>query len=73
MLSETDWTIPLLNPSRQCSVLLTVSLLVPYISDLRDVLNHTLDVLKLHAAAGDPLEMAAGKANVQCVEALVEG
>ena len=50
----------------------TISLLVPYISDLRDGLNHALDYLKLPSRAYDPVENVGIKAVIPCVEALVE-
>ena len=45
-----------------------VSLLVPYIRDLRDGLNNALDFLTLPAPADDPVEITARKAAVPCVE-----
>lgn len=52
----------------------TISLLVPYIRDLRDGLdpNHALDDLKLPSPADDLVEVVAKKAAIQCVEALVK-
>ena len=50
----------------------TVSLLVPYISDLEDGLNHASDYLKLLAPANDPVEIATKRAMIPCVNALIE-
>lgn len=49
-----------------------VSLLVLYIIDLRDGVNHALDDLKLPAPADDPEEIAAKRTAILCVEVLVE-
>ena len=82
LLSETDRTVlrlpkPVMEPFMAALKVLegkkymAVSLLGHYISDLRDRLNHPLDYLELPVPADDPLEIAAKKAVIQCVEALV--
>ena len=49
-----------------------LSLLMPYIIDLLDGLNHALGDLKLAASADGPVEIAVRKAEILCMEALVE-
>lgn len=44
-----------------------IHLLVPYISNIRDGLNHALEYLKLSAPAIDTVEIAAKKAAIPCV------
>ena len=83
LISETDSAIsrllkPVMEPFMAAQKLLevekyvTVSLLVPYIGDLRDRLNHASDYLKLPAPVDKPVEIAAKKAVIPCVEALIE-
>ena len=50
----------------------TIGLFVPYTSDLRDGLNHALNYLMPPAPADDPVEIAAKRAVIPCVKALVE-
>ena len=74
LISSTDWTIfastkfVMKSFTAAHNILegkkyVMISLLVPFISDLRDGLNHALD---------DLVEIAARKAGIPCAKALVE-
>lgn len=83
LLSETDWSIlrvlkPVMEPFMTVQTLLegekyvTVSLLVLYISDLRDGLNHALDYLTMSTPEDDSMEIVAKAVVILCTEELEE-